>query len=399
MPAKSAAADAVPVDADRLRFAVVGCGTFARAQHIPNIARSAKAALEVCCDVSPASLEACKPFNPTRTTTDWRDAVADPRVQAVLLATTESLRLPVIELAASLGKGVYVEKPLAADVAAMRAIQKVVHQSGIPFCLGHNRRAAPAFVEARRIFRGHLANPKPCPWRFDREKAGRPKLPDDAVPAISVRINDDWWSWVGAAFDKTKMPLGPMLFEMTHFVDICNWFLDAEPLDVFAMETGMLTHSVIIRYANGSLATIASSANGSFGYPKELYECMGAGGVVAVDHMVEVRTAGIEGAPPRITFPMRGDKHEQVGAEGGIGGWLAKKKAATLDAERAGNPMLQFTAEPDRGHARAIDRFVDQIQGRGPEFCGVDGAVLAGRVCFAAIRSAKEGRIVPLAEI
>jgi predicted dehydrogenase len=61
--------------------------------------------------------------------------------------------------------------------------------------------------------------------------------------------------------------------------------------------------------------------------------------------------------------------------------------------------MLQFTAEPDKGHAHALERFVDQIRGIGPEVCGVDASVLATRVCFAAIKSAQEKRWVQLSEI
>jgi predicted dehydrogenase len=180
---------------------------------------------------------------------------------------------------------------------------------------------------------------------------------------------------------------------------MCNWFLSAEPLEVFATETGMLNHAIIIRYKTGEMATINMCANGTFAYPKELYEAMGNGGVVVVDHLLEIRTAGIADAPLRRTYPMLNDRHPTVGAEGGLYGWLDKKRMACDEATREGNPMLQFTAEPDKGHAHAIGRFVDQINGVGPEVCGVDSAVLATRVAFAAIRSAHERRIVGLQEI
>jgi predicted dehydrogenase len=61
--------------------------------------------------------------------------------------------------------------------------------------------------------------------------------------------------------------------------------------------------------------------------------------------------------------------------------------------------MRQFTAEPDKGHQHALEQFIDEICGTGPVVCGVDDAVLASRVCFAAIRSAQERRIVTLEEI
>ena len=190
-----------------------------------------------------------------------------------------------------------------------------------------------------------------------------------------------------------------MLFEMTHFTDLCNWFLADEPVEVSAMETGMLNHAVIIRYRKGALATITMCCNGSFGYPKELYEAIGNGAVVAIDHMVEVRTAGIPEAPLKTAYPMLNDRDPQVGLQGGLHGWLEKKRAACDQAAVTNDPMRQFTAEPDKGHAHAIERFIDEILGIGPEVCGVDDAVLATRVSFAAIRSAQERRIVALSEI
>ena len=383
-----------------MRFAVVGCGALARSQHIPNIAASAKTTLQVCCDVSDESLRECREkFGARRTTKDFRDAVSDPEVEAICLATTEKLRLPVIEAAAAAGKPIYVEKPLARSLEEIYQIQDLVHRARIPMCVGHNRRSSPAMMEGRRIFRAHMTDPKPNPWRWEREGPDRPAMPDDGVAGMSVRINDDWYSWKKWVFDKEQAPHGPMLFEMTHFTDMCNWLLDAEPLEVIALETGVFNHGVIIRYRTGEMASIFMASNGSFGYPKELYEMMGNGGVVAIDHMVEIRTAGIADAPPRLTFPMLGDKDPAVGTEGGIAGWLAKKRHAAEQAVATGDPMRQFTAEPDKGHLHQIERFVDEIRGTGEPVCGVDDAVLATRVAFAAIKSAHERRAVRLEEV
>lgn len=384
----------------RIRFAVIGCGMLARAQHLPNIVRSSRALLHTCCDVSQAALEHCKSeFSPVRTTRDYVEAIADPQVDAVCIATTERLRLPLIAAAAEHRKPVYVEKPLARDMEEIRQIQRVVLQSGIPCCVGHNRRCSPAMREAHRIFRAHMDHPQPSEWRWRRESSGVPALGDDGTPSFVVRINDDWYSWKNWVFDKQQAPYGPMLFEMTHFTDLCNWFLADEPVEVSAMESGMLNHAIIVRYRSGALATISMCANGSFGYPKELYEAMGNGGVVVIDHMLEIRTAGIPGAPLRLTFPMLGDRHGEVGRGGGLYGWLEKKRAACDEAAAARDPMRQFTAEPDKGHAHAIERFIDEILGAGPVVCGVDDAVMASRVSFAAIRSAAERRVVSLSEI
>ena len=383
-----------------INFAVIGCGMLARSQHIPNIAKSEKTTLHTCCDLSEEALKECREkHGALHTTTDYREVIANPEVEAICIATTEKLRLPLIEAAAKHNKPVYCEKPVAVSLEEMREIQRIVHESGIPFCAGHNRRSSPAMIDAHQIFRNHMENPKLCPWRFDRESDQRPHLKDDGAAGMSVRINDDWHSWKSWVFDKGQAPHGPMLFEMTHFTDLCNWFLASAPVEVVALEHGMLNHGIVIRYKGGEIATLLMCANGTFGYPKELYEMFGNGGAVSVDHMLEVRTAGIEGAEPIKAYPMLNDRHPNIGEEGGLSGWLAKKRTACQESIDRNDSSLIFTAEPDKGHARAIDRFVDQIRGCGPEVCSIDDAVAATRVAFAAIKSAAERRPVLMDEV
>ncbi len=382
----------------KLNFAVIGCGALAQMQHIPNLAKSAKARLHTCCDLSDASLALCRERYGAATAKDWRSVIADPAIDAICLATTEKLRYPVIECAAEHRKPIYVEKPLATTLEEVYRIQKVVKSSGIPFCVGHNRRNSPAMIDAHRIFRAQMTENKQAPWRWNREP-DRPRRADDGRASMSVRINDDWYSWKGWVFDPAQAPHGPMLFEMTHFTDLCNWFLAAEPEEVVAMETGMLNHAIIIKYRTGELASLNLCANGTFGYPKELYEMMGNGALVAVDHMCEVRTAGIPGVPAVLKYPFLNDRYPEVGTQGGIAGWLEKKAAACAEAAAAGDPARQFAAEPDKGHAHALEHFIDQINGLRGEVCGVDDAVSATRVAFAAIKSAREKRIVKLSEL
>jgi predicted dehydrogenase len=80
-------------------------------------------------------------------------------------------------------------------------------------------------------------------------------------------------------------------------------------------------------------------------------------------------------------------------------GWLRKKEVACKEAVESRDPMRIFTAEPDKGHRHALERFVDEIKGNGPRVCGVDDAVLATKAAFAAVKSAKEHRIVKIEEI
>lgn len=146
-----------------LKFAMVGCGMLARQMHLPNLVALEDATLHTCCDTNETNLNACREFGPVKLTADYREAVCDPEVDVILLATTEAFRLPVMEEATRVGKPVYSEKPLADTLENALAIQRLVEARNIPFCVGHNRRASPATRDAREIFVQHMRAPAPVP--------------------------------------------------------------------------------------------------------------------------------------------------------------------------------------------------------------------------------------------
>ena len=84
-----------------INVAVIGCGSVARAQHIPNIVRSPRMVLHTCVDTDDNVLAECRDvFGAKHIRKDFEGAIADPEVDMICLATTEKLRLPVIARAA-----------------------------------------------------------------------------------------------------------------------------------------------------------------------------------------------------------------------------------------------------------------------------------------------------------
>jgi predicted dehydrogenase len=82
---------------------------------------------------------------------DLADAIADPDVQAVFLATPHSLHLQQVTAVAKAGKPVWCEKPLALTHAeAARAIE-VCRQAGVPLGTGTNKRCFASMREMRRV--------------------------------------------------------------------------------------------------------------------------------------------------------------------------------------------------------------------------------------------------------
>jgi myo-inositol 2-dehydrogenase/D-chiro-inositol 1-dehydrogenase len=120
-------------------------------------------------------------------TKDYLAAVNDPEVPAICLATTQTLRVPVIRAAAEAGKPVYCEKPVANSLPELYEIQRIVNASRIPFCVGHNRRCAPAMIEGHHTINknssghrvGFAVDGRRCMpvasqswWKLDGKKIG-----------------------------------------------------------------------------------------------------------------------------------------------------------------------------------------------------------------------------------
>lgn len=129
------------------RVALIGCGRWGR-----NIARvlARRGALELIAD--PAA-EALAPFADelgVRITADLNAAFADD-IQAVAIAApaVDHARLAIRALEAA--KPVFVEKPLALEVADAEAAAAMAAEKRLPLMVGHLLQYHPAFVTLKRL--------------------------------------------------------------------------------------------------------------------------------------------------------------------------------------------------------------------------------------------------------
>src|SRR5215469_4195452 len=100
-----------------LRIGVLGCGPIAQIAHFDACRKARNAELYAVCDVA-ADLVArvAATHEPRATYTDFDRMLADPQVEAVLLATADQYHVPLALKAVAAGKHVLVEKPLGVTV-------------------------------------------------------------------------------------------------------------------------------------------------------------------------------------------------------------------------------------------------------------------------------------------
>ncbi|MGQ0567085.1 MAG: Gfo/Idh/MocA family protein [Gemmobacter sp.] len=101
--------------------------------------------LEVIAATSQASAERyARAYGFARAATDWRDLVADPRVQAVVIASPQATHRAIAEAAFAAGKPVFCEKPLGVSVEDARAMVAAAEGARLPNMIGFNYVRTPA---------------------------------------------------------------------------------------------------------------------------------------------------------------------------------------------------------------------------------------------------------------
>jgi predicted dehydrogenase len=80
-------------------------------------------------------------------TADYADALSDPDVEAVVLATPHALHGAQIEAAVAAGKHIFCEKPLALTKAGAEKAVRLCRDAGLVLGMGHERRWEPPVAE------------------------------------------------------------------------------------------------------------------------------------------------------------------------------------------------------------------------------------------------------------
>ena len=103
---------------------------------------------------------------------DYDTILADPVIDAVVLATPRSQHVEQIKRAAAAGKQIFVEKPMTLDLASAQAAVAAAQKAGVILAVGYCRRFHPCIGEVRqRLQDGGSAMSSPW-WRSTPPAAG-----------------------------------------------------------------------------------------------------------------------------------------------------------------------------------------------------------------------------------
>lgn len=144
-------------DSRLLCIGVLGAGPISQAGHFEAIRKARNAELYAICDAAEDLLTSMTAIHGPRTTyRDYDAMLADPQVEAVVLATADQFHVPLARKAIAAGKHVLVEKPLGITIEECEELREQVIASGLVFQIGNNRRFDPGVAFARQFVQERL---------------------------------------------------------------------------------------------------------------------------------------------------------------------------------------------------------------------------------------------------
>jgi predicted dehydrogenase len=210
-------------------------------------------------------------------TSDYRELFARPEVSAAIISTDEHLHVDPILAAVERRLSLFIEKPLATELAESERVLKAIQSSGVDAVVGYTQR-----------FRRR--------WLAAKEKVRTGQLGDVTLVTSRAFMNrlvalDN--------YQRTDDPaqISPMVISGTHALDIVMWMMEAKrPVEIYARSidkalgpicNGIDATAGLITFEDGSLYHASISWALPVVWPAAVYSLdvgiVGTEGVLTID--------------------------------------------------------------------------------------------------------------------
>jgi len=314
--------------------AMLGAGNYAKAVLLPALARCQGVRRVALVTATGASARrSAERFRFESCGTDPGEALADPNVSLVFVATRHDSHAALATAALRAGKAVWLEKPVGLSPDEVGLVIAAARETGGLLAVGYNRRFSAHTRAARELFAGRSA-----PLAIHYAVAAGP------TPS-------------GTWITDPRAGGGRIVGEACHFVDLCTYLVGAAPASVFARALGRDPERddstvALLAFPDGSTATLEYLAGASPALPKERFEASAGGRTLRCENF---RTTHVDGR------------------------------------------RRLRTASQDKGQAAAVAAVVDAVRRGAPSPFALDELAAVSRATFAILASCRSGLRVDLA--
>ena len=225
-------------------------------------------------EIKPERLkEVAAKTKPATATADYRVLLQNSDIDSVIIsATPETTHFPMAKESLLAGKHVFLEKPMALELAEADELIDLARTKGLLFTIGYSQRFNPKFAYVKRS--------------IDDGTIGQP-----VSALVSRHITRNLGNKIGG-----RIKLSPAAMEATHDIDFVLWcFAPRKPVRVYAQEVRKImqaTHEVpdcvwiIVTLDDGCVFTIGAGWVLPPAYPNfssTWIEMVGTEGAIMVD--------------------------------------------------------------------------------------------------------------------
>lgn len=350
-------------DERRLRIGVLGAGQIAQAAHFEACTKARNADLAAICDVAADLRERMAITHGVgKTYGDYDAMLADPAIDAVIIATADAFHVPASLKALAAGKHVLCEKPVGLRVEEAEALGAAVAKAGRVFQVGHMKRFDPGLEAAKDFITNEIGTLVAIKaWYCD--STHRYPMTDAVQPLIATSA----LARKPAGDPKADLRRYLMLAHGCHLIDTARYLAG----DIVAVRArlseraGMRCWFTDVEFADGTLGHL--------------------------DLTVAVRMDWHEG------FQIYGEKGSVLGKT--FNPWYYKSSEVDIFREAEGASHRVLGAD---GHfyRRQVEGFADVILNEAPmRGASVTDGIASVRAMVAIARSAETGHRVALADV
>ena len=239
--------------------------------HAANVARHAEVNILYVVDANPDAAEKLAALYGARVVSA-QQALADPSLDGVIIASSTNTHANLMELSAQAGKAIFCEKPVDLSVDRVRECLAIVADSKVVCSIGFNRRYDPQFSALKQA--------------IEEGKVGKLEM-------LTITSRDP----SPPPVDYIKVSGGLFRDMMIHDFDMARWLLNEEVVEVLATascqidpaigEAGDVDSAlVILKTASGKLCQISNSRRACYGYDQRV-EAFGSLGMIQVANQLD----------------------------------------------------------------------------------------------------------------
>jgi UDP-N-acetyl-2-amino-2-deoxyglucuronate dehydrogenase len=259
--------------ADKVRFAVVGCGRIANNHFEALKVHGDRAEVTDVCDTDPTALAAAVARTGARGHTSLRAMLADTQAECVVLATPSGLHSQQAVHVAEAGLHVMTEKPMATRWQDGLAMVRACDHAGVRlFVVKQNRRNTTlqllkSAIDAQRFGRVYMVTVNVF-W-------ARPQSYYDSAAWRGT------WEFDGGAF----------MNQASHYVDLLDWLIG--PVESVMAYTGTLARNIEVEDTGVAALRWRSGAMGSINVTMLTHPKNFEGSITVLGEKGSVRIGGL----------------------------------------------------------------------------------------------------------